>query len=66
MYLNQETQNFILRLKGNKMTFGLKYKEAAKEIGISADFLYHIVAGRRNLPKEYWERAEQYLNNFEK
>lgn len=65
MYINRETRDFILRLKTNKITSGIKYKDVAKGIGISTDFLYHVLAGDRNLPEKYWAPLEQYLDNFE-
>lgn len=65
MYINRETKNLVLRLKTNKMTSGLKYKDVAEGIGISSDFLYHVLAGDRNLPKKYWASLTEYLNNFE-
>ena len=49
MCINRETQDFVLRLKTNKVTSGLKYKDVAKEIGISSDFLYHVLAGDRTV-----------------
>ena len=39
MCINRETQDFVFRLKTNKVTSGLKYKDVAEEIGISSDFL---------------------------
>ena len=57
MCINRETQDFVLRLKTNKVTSGLKYKDVAKEIGISSDFLYHVLA--------YWEPLKQFLDEFE-
>ena len=65
MCINRETQDFVLRLKTNKVTSGLKYKDVAKEIGISSDFLYHVLAGDRNLPEKYWEPLKQFLDKFE-
>jgi len=65
MYINGETQNFVLRLKTNKTTSGLKYKDVAKAININPDFLYHVLAGDRNLPEKYWTALDEYLDRFE-
>lgn len=66
MCINERTKYFVFKLKANKMAYGLKYKEVAQTIGISSDFLYHVLAGDRNLPKKYWETLESFLDNFEK
>ncbi len=54
------------KLKKYLISYGVKYDWFARQMGLSPNYFYHLINGKRNVPEKHWDAIERLTHNLVK